>query len=71
MNTQKFESILNIWNIWNISNVDEKRNVMTEFLQENGDHYTYDAFVSFLNKKYRSSESIYTKKPNPRGQQEH
>ena len=71
MNTQKFDPALGLWNIWNISNVAEKRNIMTAFLQENGDHYTHDDFVSFLNKKYHALESIHTVKTATGEQKEH
>jgi len=71
MKTQKFDSILTIWNIWDITNVAEKRYIMTQVIQEHGDHYTHDDFVSFLVKKYRRTQSSYSKVPGKKEQQEY
>jgi len=47
-------SVLGLLNIWGLSTEAEKREIIDQFIQEHGDHYTKFEFAKFLRNKFRA-----------------
>ena len=56
--------------LWRNTEETEKKRIVAQFIQKNGDHYTHDEFLDYLEKKYRSRLAPYTLPATSR-EQEH
>ena len=45
---------VSVVNLWRTTEESEKKRILSEFIKENGEHYTHDDLLNYLEKKYRS-----------------
>ena len=51
---------VSVLKLWRNTEKSEQKRILAQFIKKNGDYYSKDEFLDYLEKKYRSSLSLFT-----------